>query len=57
MRIVYHPSVRQDVAEAMQRYRAVSEKLAGEFKEELRVTVNRTTELRERTSGGQAGWE
>ena len=35
MRIEYHPSVRQDVAEAMRRYKGVSEKLAGDFKAEF----------------------
>ena len=39
MRIEYHPSVRQDVAEAMRRYTAVSEKLANDFKAELRRVI------------------
>jgi plasmid stabilization system protein ParE len=39
MRIEYHPSVRQDVAEAMRRYKAVSEKLANDFKAELRRVI------------------
>jgi plasmid stabilization system protein ParE len=39
MRIEYHPSVRQDVAEAMRRYQAVSERLANDFKRELRRVV------------------
>jgi hypothetical protein len=39
MRIEYHPSVRRDVAEAMRRYRAVSENLAGDFKAELRAVI------------------
>jgi len=39
MRIEYHPSVRQDVAEAMRRYKAVSEKLAGDFEAELRRLI------------------
>ena len=39
MRIEYHPSVRLDVAGAMRRYKAVSEKLAGDFKAELRSVV------------------
>ena len=39
MRLEYHPSVRQDVAEAMRRYKAVSERLASEFKAELRCVV------------------
>ena len=39
MRIEYHPAVRQDVAEAMRRYKAVSGKLAEEFKAELRRVV------------------
>lgn len=33
MRIEYHPSVRQDVAEAMRRYKAVSERLANDFRQ------------------------
>jgi plasmid stabilization system protein ParE len=39
MRIYYHPSVRQDVGEAVRRYKAVSEKLAEDFKEELRLVI------------------
>jgi len=40
MRIEYHPSVRQDVAEAMRRYKAVSQRLSKDFKAELqRVTA------------------
>jgi plasmid stabilization system protein ParE len=39
MRIEYHPSVRRDVAEAMRRYKAVSEKLADDFKGELRRVI------------------
>lgn len=39
MRIEYHPAVRQDVAGAMQRYKTVSEKLAGDFKTELRRVI------------------
>ena len=39
MRIEYHPSVRQDVAEAMRRYKAVSERLATDFKTELRRVI------------------
>jgi plasmid stabilization system protein ParE len=35
MRLEYHPSVRQDVAEAMRRYKAVSARLADDFKVEL----------------------
>ena len=36
MRIDYHPAVEQDVAEALRRYDAVSQKLGDEFKAELR---------------------
>ncbi len=36
MRLEYHPAVRQDVAEAMRRYKAVSQKLADDFRAELR---------------------
>jgi plasmid stabilization system protein ParE len=39
MRLEYHPAVRQDVAEAMRRYRAVSEKLADDFRAELRDII------------------
>lgn len=39
MRIEYHPAVRQDVAEAMRRYKAVSAKLATDFKTELRRVI------------------
>ncbi len=39
MRIEYHPSVRQDVAEAVRRYKAVSEKLANDFIAELRRVI------------------
>ncbi|HEV2393069.1 MAG TPA: hypothetical protein VG146_11990 [Verrucomicrobiae bacterium] len=39
MRIEYHPSARQDVAEAMRRYETVSEKLASGFKSELRRVI------------------
>jgi hypothetical protein len=39
VRIEYHPSVRQDVAEAMRRYKAVSERLANDFKAELRRAI------------------
>lgn len=39
MRIEYHPSVRQDVVEAMRRYKTVSEKLATDFKTELRRVI------------------
>jgi len=39
MRIEYHPSVRVDVAVAMRRYKVVSEKLAGDFKAELRSLI------------------
>ena len=39
MRLEYHPAVRQDVAEAMRRYKAVSLKLADDFKAELRGVI------------------
>jgi len=39
MRVEYHPSVAQDVTEAMRRYRTVSERLAEEFKAELRRLI------------------
>jgi plasmid stabilization system protein ParE len=39
VRIEYHPAVRQDVAEALQRYDAVSQRLGEDFKAELRQTI------------------
>ena len=39
MRVSYHPDVRQDVAEAMRRYKALSTTLANDFKAELRRIV------------------
>lgn len=39
MRIEYRPSVRQDVTEATRRYKAVSQKLANDFKAELRRVI------------------
>ena len=39
MRVEYHPAVRKDVAEARRRYKAVSEKLAADFKAELRRVI------------------
>jgi hypothetical protein len=39
MRIEYHLSVRHHVAEAMKRYKAVSEKLADDFKAEMRRVI------------------
>jgi hypothetical protein len=38
--IEYHPAVEQDVAEALQRYDAVSQKLGNEFKAELRRMIS-----------------
>ena len=40
MRIEYHPAVEQDVAEALRRYDAVSQRLGEEFKADLRRLVN-----------------
>lgn len=40
MRIEYHPAVEQDVADALQRYDAVSKKLGDEFKVELRRMIS-----------------
>ena len=40
MRIEYHPAVEQDVAEALRRYDAVSQRLGEEFKAEVRRLVN-----------------
>jgi len=39
MTVEYHPSVRQDVAEALRRYRAVSNSLGEEFEAELRRVI------------------
>jgi hypothetical protein len=39
MRVEYHPSVRQDVGEAMRRYKPGSGILANDFKAELRRVV------------------
>lgn len=39
MRVEYHPSVRQDVAGALRRYDAVSERLGQEFRAELRRLI------------------
>ncbi len=41
MRLEYHPAVRQDVAEAMRRYKTVSQKLADDFKADLRGVIAR----------------
>jgi hypothetical protein len=37
--VQYHPAVEQDVAEALQRYDAVSQKLGEDFKAELRRVI------------------
>jgi plasmid stabilization system protein ParE len=39
MRLEYHPAVRQDVTDAMRRYKAVSQRLADDFKAELRGVI------------------
>lgn len=39
MRVEFHPSVRQDVAEATRRYKSVSDRLAEELKAELRRVI------------------
>jgi hypothetical protein len=39
VRVEYHPAVEQDVAEALQRYDAVSHRLGEEFKAELRRVI------------------
>jgi plasmid stabilization system protein ParE len=38
--IEYHPAVEQDVADALQRYDAVSQKLGNEFESELRRMIS-----------------
>lgn len=40
MSVEFHPAVEQDVAEALQRYDAVSQKLGEEFKAELRRLIS-----------------
>ena len=40
MRVEYHPAVEQDLAEALRRYDAVSQRLADEFKTEMRRVVD-----------------
>ncbi len=40
MRIEYHPAVEQDVAGALRRYDAVSQRLGEEFKTELRQFIH-----------------
>jgi len=39
VKVEYHPAVEQDTAEALQRYRAVSQKLSQDFKSELRRVI------------------
>ena len=39
MRVEYHPAVEQEVAEALHRYDAVSQRLGQEFQEELRRVI------------------
>jgi toxin ParE1/3/4 len=39
VRVEYHPAVEQDVAEALRRYDPVSQRLAEEFKGELRRVI------------------
>jgi toxin ParE1/3/4 len=39
VKVEYHPAVEQDVAEALQRYDAVSQRLGDEFKAELRRLI------------------
>lgn len=39
MRVEYHPAVEQDVGEALRRYDPVSQRLAEEFRAELRRVV------------------
>ena len=39
MRVEFHPAVEHDVAEALQRYDAVSQKLGEEFNAELRRAI------------------
>ena len=39
MRVEYHPAVEQDVAEALQRYDSVSQRLGEEFRSELRRVI------------------
>ena len=39
MRVEYHPAVERDVAEALQRYDSVSQRLGEDFKAELRRVI------------------
>jgi plasmid stabilization system protein ParE len=39
VRVEYHPAVEQDLAEALRRYDELSERLAAEFKVELRRVI------------------
>ena len=39
MRVEYHPAVEHDVAEALRRYDAVSQRLGEEFKADLRRLI------------------
>ena len=39
MKVEYHPAVEQDVADALRRYDALSQRLGGEFMAELRAVV------------------
>lgn len=39
MRVEYHPAVERDVAEALQRYDSVSQRLGQDFKAELRRVI------------------
>lgn len=40
MEVIYHPLVRRDVLEVMCYYQAISDRLANEFEDDLRATIN-----------------
>jgi plasmid stabilization system protein ParE len=42
--VIYHPLVRQDVAQILQYYHAVSSQLADEFHDELRDLIDKAAE-------------
>ena len=41
MEVVYHPSVEQDIVEALRYYAEASPSLADEFESEVRITVSK----------------
>ena len=41
MEVVYHPSVKRDIVEALRYYSEISPRLADEFESEVRLTVGK----------------